>query len=57
MEKNYDQHKVSQQETESKKESISIEAINKDSIMTALKRLLGQDKEHDIHGLSEFAWP
>jgi len=57
MEKKYDQHKISQQETESKKESISTDVISKDSIMTALKRLLGQDKEHDIHGLSEFAWP
>ena len=57
MEKNYDQQKVSKQETESKKENISIDVINKDSIMTALKRLLGQDKGHDIHGLSQFAWP
>ena len=53
MEKNYDEHKVSKHGTESK----NAEAINKDSIITALKRLLGTDKEHDIHGLSEFAWP
>jgi hypothetical protein len=57
MEKNYDQQKVSKKETESKKETIVTETINKDSIMNALKRLLGKDKEHDIHGLSEFAWP
>ena len=57
MEKNYDQHKVSQAETESKEETVITETINKDSIMNALKRLLGKDKEHDIHGLSEFAWP
>jgi hypothetical protein len=57
MEKNYDQQKVSKNETESKKETIVTETINKDSIMNALKRLLSKDKEHDIHGLSEFAWP
>lgn len=57
MEKNYDSKKVSNNETENKKDSLSIETVNKDSIMTALKRLLGKDKEHDIHGLSEFAWP
>lgn len=45
MEKNYND-KVSKQEIE-----------NKESIMNALKRLLGTDKEKDIHGLSEFAWP
>ena len=57
MEKNYDQQKVSKNEAESKKEVINPEITNKDSIMNALKRLLGKDKEHDIHGLSEFAWP
>lgn len=57
MEKNYDQQKVSQQETQSRKETVSIEPTNKDSIITDLKRLLGRDKEHDIHGLSQFAWP
>jgi hypothetical protein len=57
MEKNYDQQKVSKKETESKKETIVTETVNKDSIMNTLKRLLGKDKEHDIHGLSEFAWP
>ena len=57
MEKNYDQQKVSQQENQSKKETVSIEPTNKDSIITDFKRLLGRDKEHDIHGLSQFAWP
>jgi hypothetical protein len=57
MEKNYDSKKVSKDETDNKKESLSIETVNKDSIMSALKRLLGTDKEHDIHDLSEFAWP
>lgn len=57
MEKNYDQQKVSQQENQSKKETVCIEPTNKDSIITDLKRLLGRDKEHDIHGLSQFAWP
>ena len=53
MEKNYD----SKPRSESKKEGISIETVNKDSILNTLKRLLSQDKEHDIHGLSQFAWP
>ena len=53
MEKNYD----SKPESENKKEGISIETVNKDSILNTLKRLLGKDKEHDIHGLSQFAWP
>lgn len=57
MEKNYDSKKVSKDETDAKNESLVVETVNKDSIMTALKRLLGKDKEHDIHGLSEFAWP
>jgi hypothetical protein len=57
MVKNYDQQKVSKNETECKKETIVTEPLNKNSIMSALKRLLGKGKEHDIHSLSEFAWP
>lgn len=57
MENNYDQQKVSKNETESNNESLCTGASNKDSIMNTLKRLLGKDKEHDIHGLSQFAWP
>lgn len=57
MEKNYNPKKVSKEETDTKNESLVVETVNKDSIMSALKRLLGKDKEHDIHGLSEFAWP
>jgi hypothetical protein len=53
MEKNY----ASEPESESKKENVSIETVNKDSILNTLKRLLGKDKEHDIHGLSQFVWP
>lgn len=56
MENNYDQQKVSKNETENN-ESLCTGASNKDSIMNTLKRLLGKDKEHDIHGLSQFAWP
>ncbi len=56
MEKNYDQHKVTPDETECKKETVA-DTTNKHSIMTALKRLLGNDKGNDIHDLTEFAWP
>lgn len=57
MEKNYNQKKVEQKEADGKKEVVAVDAINKSSIVTTLKRLIGTDKEHDIHGLSEFAWP
>lgn len=57
MEKNYNSKTVSKAETNDEKENMSIDAVNKDSIINTLKRLLGKDKEHDIHGLSEFAWP
>lgn len=57
MENNYDQHSVSKNETECNNEHKYNEAASKDSIMNTLKRLLGKDKEHDIHGLSQFAWP
>lgn len=50
MEKNYDSKKVSEKE-------ISSETSNKNSIIVALKRLIGNEKENDIHGLSQFAWP
>lgn len=53
MEKNYDSKKASDKESENK----NTEPVSKDGIMLVLKRLLGTDKEHDIHGLSEFAWP
>lgn len=57
MKKNYDQHKVTPDETECSTDNVSAVNTNKETIMTALKRLLGKDKEHDIHDLSEFAWP